>query len=213
VSDEDQLRELDEQARRGGLFAQAVASQQIARANQTEAAVYGLIDLLIEKGAVSADEVAAAIEQTGHDMRDAGRHATLDVIIREDSPAPAVPADEIDCAARLPFCQAACCRLRWPLTLAEVESGVVKWDLGHPFFNRHDSHGYCHRLDADSHGCTVYEQRPQPCRQYSCRGDDRIWLDFDRMVPNTAWIEGYRERDPVELFLTSQQGPPRASRS
>jgi hypothetical protein len=200
---EDEIRELDDQTRRGGLFAHAVASRQMARANQTEAAIYGLIDLLIEKGALSSDEVAAAIEQTGHEMREAGRHATLEVVIREDGPAPAAPGDEIDCAARIPFCKAACCRLRWPMTLEEVESGPVKWDLGRPFLNRQAANGYCHRLDAESHACGVYEQRPAPCRQYSCIGDERISLDFENMVPNTEWIEGYRERDPVELFLTS----------
>jgi Fe-S-cluster containining protein len=198
VSDRD---ELDEQVRRGGLFAQAVASRQIARSNQTEAAIYGLIDLLIGKGALTSDEVAAAIEQTGTEMREAGREAHLDVIIREDGEVPTIPAEEIDCAARIPYCKAVCCRLRWPLTLEEVESGPVKWDLGRPFFNRHGAHGYCHCFDTESHGCTIYDQRPQPCRGYSCVGDDRIWLDFDNMVPNTEWIEGYEERDPVELFL------------
>jgi hypothetical protein len=181
--------ELDEQARRGSLFAQAVASQQMARANQTEAAIYGLIDLLIDKGALTSDEVA--------------RHATLEVAVREDNTAPAISADEIDCAARIPFCKAACCRLRWPLTLEEVENGPVKWDLGRPFFNRHGAHGYCHQFDVEHHECQVYGQRPTPCRQYSCAGDDRIWLDFERMVPNTEWIDGFQERDPVELFLSA----------
>jgi Putative zinc- or iron-chelating domain len=204
VSDRDELRELDEQTRRASLFAQAVAGEQIARANQTEAAVYGLIDLLIAKGALTSDEVTTAIAQTGHDMREAGRQATLEVIIRDDSSAPAVSADEIDCAARIPYCQAVCCKLRWPLTLEEVESGPVKWDLGRPFFNRHAAHGYCHQFDTAGHGCRVYEQRPQPCRQYSCANDQRIWLDFDNMVPNTEWIEGYQERGPVEMFLSSQ---------
>ena len=87
--------------------------------------------------------------------------------------------------------------------MEEVESGPVKWDLGRPFLNRHAAHGYCHRFDIESHGCQVYEQRPRPCRQYNCSGDDRIWLDFENMVPNTEWIEGYRERDPVELFLSA----------
>ncbi len=201
MSDQDELRELDEQARRGSLFAQAVASGQMARANQTEAAVYGLIDLLIQKGALTSDEVAAAIEQTGNDMRDAGRQANLEVIVREDGPEPAVSADEIDCAARIPFCKASCCRLRWPLALEEIESGPVNWDLGRPFLNRHGAHGYCHQLDIDTHACHVYDQRPTPCRQYSCIGDGRIWLDFENMVPNTEWIEGFRERDPVEMFL------------
>jgi hypothetical protein len=200
VSDPD---ELDDQVRRGSLFAQAIASRQMARANQTEAAVYGLIDLLIEKGALTSEEVTRAIEQTGTEMRHAGRHATLDVIVREDRPEPAPAGDEIDCATRIPFCQAACCRMRWPLTLEEIEAGPVKWDLGRPFFNRHAAHGYCHRHDIASHACEVYDQRPPPCRQYSCVDDERIWLDFERMIPNTEWIEGQLERDPVELFLTS----------
>jgi hypothetical protein len=199
----DPAAELDEQARRGSLFAQAVASRQMARANQTEAAIYGLIDLLIAKGALTPEEVTQAIERTGSEMREAGRHATLEVIVREDNTAPPVSADEIDCAARLPVCKAACCRLRWPLTLEEVENGPVSWDLGRPFLNRHAAHGYCHQLDPESHGCQVYDQRPAPCRQYSCAGDDRIWLDFENMVPNTEWIDGYRERDPVELFLSA----------
>ena len=203
MSDQDELRELEEQTRRGSLFAQTLASQQIARANQTEAAVYGLIDLLIKKGALTSDEVTAAIEQTGNDMREAGRQATLEVIVREDSRAAAVSSEEIDCAARIPYCKASCCRLRWPMTLAEVESGPVKWDLGRPFFNLHAAHGYCHQFDTESHGCNVYEQRPQPCRQYNCVDDERIWLDFENMVPNTEWIEGHHERGPVELFLSS----------
>jgi Putative zinc- or iron-chelating domain len=205
VPDQDELRELDEQTRRGSLFAQAVASEQIARANQTEAAVYGLIDLLIEKGALSPDEVAAAIEQTGRDMQQAGRQATLEVIVRDDGSAPTVSADEIDCAARIPYCKAACCKLRWPMTLEEAESGPVKWDLGRPFFNRHGAHGYCHQFDVESQGCNVYEQRPQPCRQYSCIDDARIWLDFENMVPNTEWIDGAHARGPVELFLSAHR--------
>ena len=203
MADEDELRELDEQTRRGSLYAQAVAGEQMARANRTEAAVYGLIDLLIAKGALSSEEVAAAIEQTGRDMHEAGAQASPEVVVREEGEAPSVAAEEIDCAARIPFCKAACCRLRWPLTLAEVESGPVKWDLGRPFFNRHAAHGYCHRFDTESHGCTVYEQRPAPCRQYSCVNDERIWLDFENMVPNTAWIDGYQERGPVEMLLDS----------
>lgn len=175
-----------------------------ARANQTEAAIYGLIDLPIDKGALTAEEVTAAIERTGDEMRDVGRHATLEVIVRDDSAAPAVSADEIDCAARIPHGRAACCRLRWPMTLEEVESGPVKWDLGRPFLNCHAAHGYCHRFDLDGHGCSVYAQRPQPCRQYSSVKDERIWLDFENMVPKTEWIEGRHEQGPVELFLSSQ---------
>jgi hypothetical protein len=203
VSAQDELRELEEQTRRGSLFAQSVASQQMARSNQAEAAIYGLIDLLIKKGALTTEEVTAAIEQTDREMREAGRQATQEVVIREDNSAPAVSADEIDCAARIPYCKAACCKLRWPMTLEEVESGPVKWDLGRPFLNRQGAHGYCHQFDIESHGCGVYEQRPLPCRQYSCVDDERIWLDFENMVPNTEWIDGYEEPSPVAVFLSS----------
>jgi hypothetical protein len=203
VTDRGELGELDEQLQRGSLFAQAMASEQMARANQTEAAIYGLIDLLIAKGALSAEEVTDAIRQTGDEMRDAGRQATMDVVIREDNSAPPVSADEIDCAARIPYCKAACCSLRWPLTLEEVESGPVKWDLGRPFFNRHGAHGYCHQFDLETHGCSVYEQRPRPCRQYNCIGDERIWLDFENMIPNSEWIDSHHERGPIELFLNT----------
>jgi hypothetical protein len=37
--------------------------------------------------------------------------------------------------------------------------------------------------------CTVHEQRPLFCRMYDCRKDPRIWLDFDRQVPNPSLAE------------------------
>jgi hypothetical protein len=197
---DDALSALDEQARRGSLFALAVARSQIDRANQTEAAVYGLIDLLIGNGTLSPDEVVASIEKTGREMREAGRHQVLEVVVRGDDPIPETSAEEIDCAARIPYCKAACCQMRWPLALEEVESGPVKWDLGRPFFNLQSANGYCHCFEPGQ-GCSIYDQRPAPCREYTCAEDERIWLDFENMVPNTDWIDGHHEEGPVEMFL------------
>ena len=52
-------------------------------------------------------------------------------------------------------------------------------------------------------GCQIYEQRPNPCRMYSCEHDDRIWKDFDAMELNDEWIAEYlvKQRGPVELFM------------
>jgi Fe-S-cluster containining protein len=36
--------------------------------------------------------------------------------------------------------------------------------------------------DRDSGGCTIHAQRPHICRQYDCRNDKRVWLDFEQRV-------------------------------
>ncbi len=201
----DELRELERQVERGNLFAHTVFTEQATRANQTEAVVNGLIDLLVRLDVVQAEDVVAAVETTRKEIADAGRHATLDVAIRVDGEAPPVPAEAIDCEARIPYCKAVCCRLRFALTVEEIESGPVKWDLGRPYFNRHGANGYCHQMDDETFGCNVYDERPLVCRQYSCAGDTRIWKDFDAMEINQEWIDGHvgAERSPIEIFMSA----------
>ncbi len=46
-------------------------------------------------------------------------------------------------------------------------------------------------------GCRIYAHRPVPCRGFDCRGDKRIWLDFENKIPNPAverddWLEVIR---------------------
>lgn len=190
---------------RGNLFAHTVLTEQAARANQTEAVVSGLADLLVRLDVVQADDLVAAVERTRKEIADAGRQAAVDVALRVDGEAPAVPAEAIDCEARLPHCKAVCCRLRFALTVEEIESGPVKWDLGRPYFNRHGPDGYCHRIDGETLGCGVYEERPLVCRQYSCAGDTRIWKDFDAMEINQEWIDEHlgAERSPIEIFMSA----------
>jgi Fe-S-cluster containining protein len=170
--------------------------------------VNGLIELLIRLDVVQTDDVVAAVEATRKEIADAGQQASLDVAIRADGEAPPVPADAIDCDARLPVCKAVCCRLRFALTVEEIESGPVKWDLGRPYFNRHGVNGYCHQIDDETLGCNVYDERPLVCRQYSCAGDTRIWKDFDAMEINQEWIDGHlgAERSPIEIFMSAYEG-------
>ena len=157
--------------------------------------------------AVSTEDLVDSVETTRKVISEAGRQLSLGVAIRGDTDAPTVPADEIDCEARIPHCKAVCCRLRFPLTVHEIESGPVKWDLGRPYFNRQAPNGYCHCFDDASHGCTVYNDRPTPCRVYSCAGDDRIWKDFEGMVINQEWIDAHlgAERSPIEIFMETAE--------
>jgi len=92
----------------------------------------------------------------------------------------------IDCEARLALCHAACCRLRVPLTRQDLAEGIVEWEPDQPYLNRQRPDGYCVHCDPASHHCTTYDHRPGLCRRYDCRGDDRIWVDFDRRIPNPS---------------------------
>lgn len=71
----------------------------------------------------------------------------------------------IDCAARVHLCRAACCRLY------EVP-GKYSPSPG----------GRCESLAKDQ-SCGVYLTRPGACRAFDCRGDERIWKDFEKRLP------------------------------
>jgi hypothetical protein len=201
----EEFQELERQVEHGNLFAHAALSEQAARVNNVEAVINGLADLLVQRGVVDADELMRVVETTRRQIREAGQEASLGVAIRADGPGPEVPAEAIDCEARLPLCKAVCCRLRFALTVEEIESGPVKWELGRPYFNRHGANGYCHQFDGG--GCSVYEERPLPCRQYSCASDARIWTDFEGRVINQEWIDSHlgAERSPIELFMDAYE--------
>ena len=93
---------------------------------------------------------------------------------------------QIDCAGRVHLCRAACCRLTFALSKQDIREGIVRWDLGQPYLIAQDKDGYCCHLDRASRSCGVREHRPVPCRAFDCRQDRRIWLDFERMIPNPA---------------------------
>ena len=204
---DDGSHELERQVEHGNLFVHAALTEQVARANQLEAVVHGLADLLVRLDVVSREDLVDAVETTRRQLAEAGQEASVGVAVRNDGDAPVVPAEAIDCEARLPYCKAVCCRLRFALTVEEIENGPVKWELGRPYFNRHGPHGYCHCIDEETLGCTVYEQRPMPCRQYSCAGDPRIWKDFEAMEINQEWIDARlgAERSPIEIFMAARE--------
>jgi len=92
----------------------------------------------------------------------------------------AVPSVDIPCAENLQWCRAICCSLVVHLSQQDLDEGVVAWDADRPYWIRHVD-GKCGHFDA---GCTIYAQRPGPCRGFDCRTDTRIWRDYDRRIPN-----------------------------
>lgn len=199
--------ELERQLERGAVYTHTVLTEQVERGNETDAVLNGLIDVLVKRGLVSADELKRAIEDVRRESAESGQLATIGAALRVDPPDPATA--DVDCAARMPVCQAVCCRLRFALSAEDIEAGALKWDLAKPYYNRRGSDGYCHRSDPATRGCTIYDERPAVCRGYSCAGDKRIWSDFEGQVLNQEWIDahlGGDELGPVEMFITAHTG-------
>lgn len=97
---------------------------------------------------------------------------------------PALPPAVVDCAAKMPFCQGACCRLRFYLTIDEANAGIVRYDKDDPFRIEQGPLNYCVHRNASMEICGVFENRPSVCRAFDCRKDDRIWVDFDKNLVN-----------------------------
>jgi hypothetical protein len=185
---ESALEALERQAAQGAMHAHTIDSQLAERIHTLESTLYGLVDLLASKRMIGESELAACSHRVAQYMEERGERAHGGVVLRADGPE-AQASTVVNCEERIAVCKAVCCRLSFPLSAEEVQNGQFKWDLGQPYFIRHDVHGACVHHDCSSGTCTVYATRPGPCKGYSCEGDERIWKDFANMVLNQEWID------------------------
>jgi Fe-S-cluster containining protein len=189
TSEEQALAQLERQVERGSLFTHTIVSRNADQIHEAESFLYGVIDVLIEKGIVTQDEVLQGAGKVRQEMEEKGETIGPGIALRIEGDGNKkddfVP---VNCSERLHICKAVCCRLHFALTVEEVESGQIKWDLGAPYYIRQESTGYCHHLDPNTGGCSIYENRPGVCRRYSCARDERIWKDFEKMELNEEWI-------------------------
>ena len=201
----DEFRELDRQVERGNLFTHTALSDYAARANETEAMINGLVDYLVAHGMVESEGLLSAVEAARAEAAAKHELVSAGVALRVDPPDADPAGNPVNCEERLHICHAVCCRLRFALSAEEIESGRLRWDLGQPYYNRRGEGGYCHRIDGETKACTIYEERPSVCRNYSCANDPRIWTDFDAMELNQEWIDdhlGEERLGPVEVFMS-----------
>jgi len=182
VSDQPGRREVE----LGFMFDHSLMSATARQALDAASRALVVEELLVERGLIDAAEVAE---------RRPAAEARLEEQVATEGPGLFVNDHDvdkytieepggIDCAARIPLCKAACCRLRFPLSRQDVEGGVVRWDFGRPYWNQVDDSGYCVHNDSETRTCGVYSERPAPCRAFDCRDDARIWVDFDARIPN-----------------------------
>lgn len=144
-----------------------------------------LAELLVGKGIIGINELEERKKLVEHRlMQEVEEHHTK-VIIGDggDKYSTSEEKVEIDCDKRLPLCKAKCCSYYFYLTQQDIEENVLKWDLFRPYCISQGDDGYCKHLDRNTMRCSVREQRPIPCRNYSCQSDKKIWNDFENMIP------------------------------
>ena len=178
------IDELYEQVSGGLLYTHHRANANTSRTLEVSAFAYALIDLLIEKGLLTEEELNERKREVGKRLVEKFNNNGMTVAIQESQVDKYKFEDgpKIDCENRLHLCKAACCRLNFPLSPQDLEEGVVKWDLSHPYLIARGSDGYCRHLERGISCCAIYQHRPLPCRAYDCRKDERIWADFEHKI-------------------------------
>jgi len=150
--------------------------------------LYAAIDLLSQKGLLDIAELDERKKAAAAKLVEKFSDRGMGVVYQkpEQDKYSFEGGAKIDCENRIHLCQAACCKLPFALSKQDVEEGVVRWDFSRPYLIAHRPNGYCQHLDQEKKCCSVYAQRPVPCRGYDCRKDQRIWLDFENGTINPS---------------------------
>ena len=156
------------------------ARQQVA---ELSASFYALVETMVARGALPLDEYERRRQATLEREQTKLRAEPAPVLSRIADKYALQKLPEIDCEARVHLCKARCCTLVFPLSAQDLDERVVRWDYGKPYQIGRRADGYCVHNQPGTCNCTVYAQRPGVCRQYDCRKDTRIWIDFDKRVP------------------------------
>lgn len=180
------LEDLRNDVAEGLMFSHSRENANTSKVLEVASFSYALIELLMERGLISVEELDQRKKQVGARLVEKFAEKGMGVALTDDENDKYAyeGSVQIDCENRIPLCRGACCRLSFALTVQDLEEGAVKWALGRPYMIRHDADGYCHHVERDTKHCGIYERRPIVCRSYDCRKDKRIWADFENRVPS-----------------------------
>jgi hypothetical protein len=181
------LEQLRKEVSEGLLYTHIRQNANTKKTLEVASFLYALIELLNEKGHTSIEELDKRKCLVGQRLVKQLSMNTNGVML-QDSEYDKYRFEqevEIDCNGRIPICKAACCRIPFALSRQDIREGIVRWSLGEPYLIDHDKDGYCNHLDRHTFDCTVYENRPVPCRAFDCCRDNRIWLDFEHKGINS----------------------------
>lgn len=189
------MEELRQEVVQGLRYVHYQLGANTGEALEVSSFLYALIELLIERGIITEKELnerkIAVAERLVKKFQELGMGA---VFQEKEHDKYGFEEVLVDCESRRQLCNAACCKLSFALSRQDIEEGIIKWDLGHPYMIAKEEDGYCVHLDKTRYTCKVWENRPVPCRAFDCRNDKRIWLDFEKMVINPKLPEVFEGR-------------------
>jgi hypothetical protein len=176
----------------GFLDSHARSNKNAGKALEIASFCYALVELLEEKGIITFGEMDDRQKVVSKRLVKKFAQQGMGVVALQDYREDKYTYSEeikIDCESRVHICHAACCQLELALSKQDLEEGVISWDLARPYMISRCDDGYCAHLDRAGYKCTVWQNRPIPCRGYDCRKDERIWLDFEECVFNPSFKE------------------------
>jgi Fe-S-cluster containining protein len=192
---------------RGLRFAHVMMSVNQDQGNEAVAYVQALADVLVEKGILKHEELEEPLEKAREEVAQVlmprVRLADMGNKYAEGQ------AVEIDCASRIPLCHARCCTFRFFLTKQDLDEGLARWDYGNPYWIKQTADGCCTHSDPHTRACTIHTKRPHICRQYDCRNDKRVWIDFEQRIP--APMQAISGDTPVAMAEVAMQNTMRAN--
>jgi Fe-S-cluster containining protein len=181
-------------------FLHAMAAQGKLELDRIDAILAALVKVLLDTGRLDPARVEQLLpEATARLDARAIDDPAVEVAPAVDKYAVASPPD-LDCAALFPLCRARCCRLTFTLSFQDLDEGIVRWSYSRPYWIRQGEDGICVHSERATGRCGVYAHRPAICREYDCRRDPRIWLDFERRIPapleRITDLVALRKREP-----------------
>jgi len=182
----DALNKARQDLVRGLLYVHSRLNLNTGEALEALSLVTALVETLVAKGLITPEGLdeakRAAMQQLAGEFGAKEMGTLLQTAIEDKYDF----KDEvtIDCASRVPLCRAACCRLKFALSKQDVREGIIRWEMEKPYLIEQGKDGRCVHLDRGALGCSVWKNRPAPCRAFDCRRDRRIWVDFEMRIPN-----------------------------
>jgi Fe-S-cluster containining protein len=206
----DEFEQLRNDVADGLMYSHSRENANTSKVLEVASFSYALIELLNERGLITLEELDERKRKVGQRLADKFAEKGMGVALTDDEKDKYAYEEtvQIDCDNRIALCRGACCRLRFALTVQDLEEGAIKWELGRPYMIRHDADGYCHHLDGETKHCGAYQQRPIVCRSYDCRKDKRIWADFENRVvsPDLEKLFPAGAPEEAQLYQLTRNG-------
>lgn len=186
---DDEHREVAE----GLLYTHTRINDSTKKTLEAASFLYALIELLSEKGLISIEELDERKKQVSGRLVKKFVESGIGLLYQDSEEDKYTFEHEacVDCRDRLHICKAVCCKFPFALSRQDVEEGIIHWEFGRPYLIAHSADGYCAHLDRKTYSCTVYENRPLPCRGFDCNDNQKwkVWLDYGRKTINHELIE------------------------